>query len=73
MRIGAGGCVAMGRSMHPLRQSLQEYPEMADLFADIHRVLDIRPPPRLQMLVRVGIGPPVLPAARYPLEAHFVR
>jgi hypothetical protein len=25
------------------------------------------------MLVRVGIGPPVLPAARYPLEAHLVR
>ena len=63
---------AMGLSMHPLSQSLQEYPEMADLFADIHRVLDIRPPQRLQMLVRVGIGPPVLPAARYPLEAHFV-
>lgn len=63
---------AMGLSMHPLSQSLQEFPEMADLFADIHRVLDIKPPQRLQMLVRVGIGQPVLPAARYPLEAHLV-
>ena len=64
---------ALGLSMHPLSQSLQEYPEMAPLFADIHRVLDIQPPQRLQMLARVGIGPPVLPAARYPLEAHLVR
>jgi hypothetical protein len=64
---------AMGLSMHPLSQSLQEYPEMAGLFSQIHSVLDIKPPQRLQMLLRVGIGPPVLPAARYPLEAHLVR
>jgi hypothetical protein len=63
---------ALGLSMHPLSQSLQEYPEMADLFTDIHRVLGIQRPQRLQMLVRVGIGSPVLPAARYPLEAHLV-
>lgn len=62
---------AAGVAIHPLSQSLQEYPEMAELFASVHRLLVPEPGARLQMLARLGLADPVRPAARYPLEAHL--
>jgi hypothetical protein len=60
-----------GVSMHPLSQSLQEYPEMAGRFADIHKLLKTRDGERVQMLARVGYAQSIEPAPRWPLEAHF--
>lgn len=62
---------AAGIAVHPLSQSLQEYPEMAELHAAIHRLLAPVTGHRLQMLARLGQADPVAPAARYPLEAHL--
>lgn len=62
---------AAGIAVHPLSQSLQEYPEMAELYAQAHRLLAPQPGQRLQMLARLGLADPVRPAARYPLEAHL--
>ena len=62
---------AAGIAVHPLSQSLQEYPEMAELYAQAHRLLAPQPGQRLQMLARLGLADPVRPAARYPVEAHL--
>lgn len=62
---------ALGLALHPLSQSLQEYPEMAEHFAAIHTLLGANGPQRVQMMARMGKAPTVPPAARYPLEAHL--
>ena len=60
-----------GVAMHPLSQSLQEYPEMAGRFGDIHKLLGTKGEERVQMLARIGYAEPVEPAPRWPLKAHF--
>ncbi len=62
---------ALGVAMHPLSQSLQEHPEMAGKFAEIHTLLGVKPNERLQMLARIGYAAPVGPAPRWSLETHF--
>ena len=64
---------ANGISMHPLQQALQEYPEQAQEYQKIHKLLDA-PPPRytVQMWARVGHGPKIEPAPRRGIEAHIV-
>lgn len=62
---------ALGVAMHPLSQALQEYPEMAAKFAQIHKVLGVRGGERLQMLARMGYAPPADPSPRWPLETHL--
>ena len=56
---------AHGLSMQPLSQALQEYPEQAQPYAQIHALLQA-PPPRytVQMWSRLGYAPPVGPAPR---------
>ncbi len=61
----------MGLAMHPMSQSLQEYPEMAPYFAAIHTLLGVTGENRIQMLARVGRAPNVAAAARWPLETHM--
>jgi hypothetical protein len=39
---------------HPLSQTLQEFPQMDRLRARIDALVDVTPPAKLQMLVRVG-------------------
>ena len=60
-----------GLGTQPLSQALQEYPEMAGLYAEVH---DRLAPAggTVQMLARIGYGPPVSPSPRWPLEAKFV-
>lgn len=60
-----------GVAMHPLSQSLQEYPEMAAKFAEIHEILGLKQGERLQMLVRMGYAPSAAPSPRWPLEKHI--
>ncbi len=62
---------ALGLKMHPASQALQEYPEMAEQLASIHHLLAIPDGHRIQMLARIGHGPDVPPAPRWPLSEHL--
>ncbi len=63
-----------GLAMQPLSQALQEYPEQAQTYADIHALLQA-PPPRstVQMWTRLGYAPAVGPAPRRGVEAHVIK
>jgi len=64
---------AQGLSMQPLSQALQEYPEQAKPYADIHRLCGASLPGQtVQMWARVGYAPPVEPAPRRRLQ-DFIR
>jgi hypothetical protein len=65
---------AQGLSMQPLSQALQEYPEQARSYAQIHALLQA-PPPRytVQMWARLGYAPPVGPAPRRGVDAHIMK
>jgi hypothetical protein len=63
---------AAGLSMHPMSQSLQEYAEVAGPHAAVHELLGARGNERIQMLARIGYGPAISPAPRWPLESHLV-
>ena len=65
---------AQGLSMQPLSQALQEYPEQALPYAQIHALLQA-PPPRytVQMWTRLGHAPPVGPAPRRGVDAHIIK
>lgn len=60
----------IGLSTQPLSQALQEYPEMATLYSDIHRLL-APSGGTVQMFARIGYGPEVAPSPRWPLEAKI--
>ena len=59
-----------GLSLQPLSQALQEFPEMAEHYTAAHAML-AGPGETVQMLGRVGYGPDVAPAPRWPLEAKL--
>jgi hypothetical protein len=63
---------AQGVVMQPLQQALQEYPEQAGPYAQIHRLLG-EPGQTVQMWARVGFAPPAGPAPRRGIEAHILR
>ncbi len=60
----------LGLSMQPVSQALQEYPEMAAHFTQVHEML-AKPGERVQMLGRLGYGPAINPSPRWPLEARI--
>ena len=57
----------LGLSLHPVSQALQEYPEMAEQYRNIHDLL-VKPGETVQMLGRLGYGPDVPQSPRWPLE-----
>ncbi|MBK8274096.1 MAG: twin-arginine translocation pathway signal protein [Sphingomonadales bacterium] len=63
---------ALGLAIHPMSQSLQEYPEMANHLAEVHTLLGASLDHRIQMLARIGHAPSVTPAPRLPLQSHIV-
>lgn len=64
---------AHGVAMQPLSQALQEYPEQAKPYAEIHRLLGAQAPAHtVQMWARVGHAPEVPPAPRRGLAAHVM-
>lgn len=79
-QIGAGidwvrvnlAATGLGLGIQPLSQFLQEYPEVADLYSDIHHRL-AQGGERLQMFARLGYGPQVPPSPRWPLETRLAR
>jgi hypothetical protein len=62
-----------GLSMQPISQALQEYPEQAKPYSQIHQLLDA-PVPRytVQMWARLGYAPIIGPSPRRGLSEHFV-
>ncbi|MCA3454410.1 MAG: twin-arginine translocation pathway signal protein [Rhodobacter sp.] len=60
-----------GVAFHPLSQALQEYPEMAELFRQVHEKL-APDGGTVQMLARIGYGPVVNNSPRWPLGAKIV-
>ncbi|MEO0982867.1 MAG: twin-arginine translocation pathway signal protein [Pseudomonadota bacterium] len=60
----------LGLGIHPWSQALQEYPEMSDLYDEAHDL--IGGGKRLQMLVRVGYAPDIMPTPRRGLDAHLM-
>jgi hypothetical protein len=65
---------ANGLSMQPISQALQEYPEQARTYADIHNLLEA-PAPRftVQMWARLGHAPVIEPSPRRGVDAHVMR
>lgn len=62
---------AAGVAFQPLSQALQEYPEMAALYRDLHARLAPQGG-TVQMLSRIGYGPEVAPSPRWPLDAKIL-
>lgn len=61
---------SLGLALHPVSQCLQEYPEMAGPYAQAHALL-AAPGQTVQMLGRLGYGPPVPRTPRWPLETRL--
>lgn len=61
----------LGVGVQPLSQALQEYPEMAGLYADVHERL-AGPGQTVQMFARLGYTATPLPAPRWPLENKII-
>ncbi|WP_207947291.1 hypothetical protein, partial [Actinomadura sp. 7K507] len=56
---------ALGLRFQPISQALQEFPQMDELRTELERLVDVTPPGKLQMLVRVGrTKPPALSPRR---------
>lgn len=62
---------AAGVAFQPLSQALQEYPEMAEMYKDLHLTLAPQGG-TVQMLARIGYGPTVPPSPRWPLDAKII-
>lgn len=63
---------SQGLAMQPLSQALQEYREMAPLFAQLRETVKVAPSETVQMLVRVGYAGAVLPSPRRRLDDLLV-
>ncbi|GJL90620.1 Acg family FMN-binding oxidoreductase [Hyphococcus sp.] len=83
LRAGAGwvrlqlAATSTGLAMQPFSQALQEYPEMTELFEEIHDFTGICTPRapldgRLQGLFRFGYAKTPPPAPRWPLETRLI-
>ena len=62
---------AEGLAMQPLSQALQEYEEMAEKFTEMRNALGIAAIETLQMFVRLGYGPQIKAAPRWPLDTRI--
>ncbi|MDP1781836.1 MAG: twin-arginine translocation pathway signal protein [Hydrogenophaga sp.] len=65
---------AQDLSMQPISQALQEYPEVAAPYREIHEQVGA-PAPRftVQMWARLGFAPTIQPSPRRGLDAHIVK
>ena len=63
-------CTAEGLSFQPLSQALQEYEEMAQIYATTHQRL-APDGGTVQMLSRIGYGPDVPVSPRWPIDAKI--
>ena len=61
---------SIGLAIHPLSQALQEFPEMAGPYAEIHEKLGDGA--TIQMFGRIGYASAPSPSPRFPLEAKLL-
>ena len=61
-----------GVAIHPLSQALQEYREMATIYDELHRELQVAAPARVQMFARIGYGPEIDPSPRWEMDKSLV-
>jgi hypothetical protein len=61
-----------GLAMQPLSQALQEYPEMDGHYSDLHNLLGVEFPNRVQMLARLGYADQVGPSPRWPVLSRII-
>lgn len=61
-----------GVAMQPLSQALQEYPEMADHYKQVHGLL-APSGGTIQMLARLGYADTVSPSPRWSLESILAK
>ncbi len=59
-----------GLGFQPLSQALQEYPEMAEIYAQTHAQL-VPEGGTVQMLARIGYGQKIAVSPRWPIEAKL--
>ncbi|MEM9732850.1 MAG: twin-arginine translocation pathway signal protein [Pseudomonadota bacterium] len=64
-------CTRDGIAFNPHSQCLQEFPEMAGLYKEVHELL-AKPGETVQMLGRIGYAAPVAPSPRWPMETRLV-
>ncbi len=62
----------LGVDLHPVSQALQEYPEMAALYAEARDLFEAPAVGVVQMAARAGRGPATGPSPRWPLEAKVI-
>jgi hypothetical protein len=62
---------AAGVGFHPLSQALQEFPEMAECYAEAHQRLAPEGG-TVQMLARLGYAAPAAPSPRWPLASKII-
>ena len=62
---------ALGLGMQPMSQGLQEYPEMSEIYDQLHKRL-APDGGVVQMFARIGYGPDVGQSPRWPLESKIV-
>lgn len=62
---------AAGVSMHPLSQALQEFAEMRPHFLAMRQALAVEDNETLQMFVRLGYGPSIEGAPRWPVDTRI--
>lgn len=68
LNLAAAGA---GLAMHPWSQALQEYAEVADLYAEAKTLTGAADGETLQMLARIGYGPVIAPSPRRGLAEHL--
>ncbi len=77
LNVGAGwvrthlAATKLGLAMHPLSQVLQEFPEMAGLYKEIHDFAGASNNQTVQGLFRYGYAKFPAPAPRWPLETRI--
>ncbi|UOG92881.1 MAG: hypothetical protein L3K52_03900 [Candidatus Thiothrix sulfatifontis] len=62
----------LGVSVNPHSQALQEFPEMQELFVELHQELHLESPSRLQMFARIGYGPVVDVSPRWRIDSKIM-
>ena len=70
-RLLLGSAIGAGIGLHPLSQALQEFPEMAPWYAQVHRSL-APDGGTVQMLARLGYAATVPPSPRWALETRIL-
>ncbi len=77
-RAGAGwvrlnlAATREGVAMHPLSQALQEFPEMAGPYAEVHDFVAAGKSACVQGLFRFGYAPPQPAAPRWPVRSRII-